>query len=280
MFGGIPCPCGQCMPCRVNRKRLWTHRILLESYYHEKNSFVTLTYNEENLPEGGTLVPRDLQLFLKRARKQFAPHRLRFYAVGEYGDRTWRPHYHLALFGAGPEDSEIIDSSWKKGYTMCGDLNKNTAMYVCGYITKKLTKKEDERLQGRHPEFARMSNRPGIGAEAAKDIADALFSEYGKDMMQEGDAPISLKHGKRNLPLGRYLRDKIRDEIGVDEETKEIQKKKFLEEMLLMREVDLENEKFTQLAQASIKHYILEKNKQKRRNLEKRQNLFKQRKTI
>ena len=119
-----PVGCNQCMPCRYNRRRIWTFRILLESMVHSHNSFLTLTYDEKHLPEGGTLVPRDAQLFIKRLRNNFwdfhtrcrlpVP-KLRYYLVGEYGDNTWRPHYHLALFGASIAHTDIINRSWGLG---------------------------------------------------------------------------------------------------------------------------------------------------------------------
>lgn len=209
--------CGQCMPCRYNRRRLWTHRIVLEALKHERSSFVTLTYDAEHLPPGGTLVPRDVTLWLKRLRKELSPLSLRYFLVGEYGDESWRPHYHAALFGVSPGDSQVVLDSWGKGHVMCGDLNLFSAQYISGYVTKKMTSKTDGRLNGRYPEFTRMSLRPGIGASAIGDIKDSLVSEYGiKSMLENVGVPISLSHGGKAMPLGRYLRRKLSEELGVD----------------------------------------------------------------
>lgn len=224
--------CGQCMPCRVSRRRIWTHRILLECAERKDNAFVTLTYSDENLPPGGTLVPRDLQLFLKRLRKSF-PQKLRYYGVGEYGDESERPHYHLALFGYptcergntafNPRSGkccvwcDLLQSQWPMGRIFIGELNEQTAAYVAQYVTKKLTAHDDPRLGDRHPEFARMSNRPGIGGDFADEIASTLM-EHGLDETLE-DVPIALRHGARELPLGQYLRKRIRKRIGRDEKT-------------------------------------------------------------
>ena len=87
-------PCGQCLPCRLNRRRTWTHRIMLEAMCHGDNAFVTLTYEDDNVR---SLVPKDPQDWLKRIRKAVEPLRLRYYLVGEYGDISERPHYHVAL---------------------------------------------------------------------------------------------------------------------------------------------------------------------------------------
>lgn len=224
--------CGQCLPCRINKKRVWTHRIMLESNLHTDNAFVTLTYSDENLPKDGSLVPRDVQTFLKRLRKAVQPARLRFFCVGEYGDRTSRPHYHIALFGyptchRGRTDHrrnsccpscDLLRSQWPHGGIDLGRLEPESAAYVAGYVTKKLTNKDDEYaaniLGERYPEFARMSNRPGIGADFMHEVASTLL-EFDTDQME--DVPTALSHGKRILPLGTYLRKKLRKAIGRDE---------------------------------------------------------------
>lgn len=213
-----PYPCGQCLPCRLNRRRLITHRLLLEQRCHEFSSFFTLTYNDESLPLDGSLVPVHTQLWLKRLRAKLGPTRpLRYYLVGEYGDETFRPHYHPALFGVSPLESNLIEDTWGLGNVYPGDLNEKTAQYIAGYVTKKMTATDDPRLQGKHPEFARMSRRPGIGALSVPVIADALNSAAGARLIAtEGDVPTSLKHGSKNLPLGRYLRSKLREELGFE----------------------------------------------------------------
>ncbi len=225
MKGVVPFACGQCMPCRINRRRLWTHRMVLESYKHNTNSFVTLTYDDQNLPKDLSLDPKHAQDWLKRLRKSIEPSRVRYYLVGEYGDESQRPHYHAALFGVGREHAEVIQSTWNKGYTYTGDLTFQSAQYIGGYVTKKMTKLDDPRLEGRFPEFARMSNRPGIGAGAMSDLADQLKAGHGKDLVEEqGDVPPELQHGKKKYPLGRYLQSKLREELEIHDENGEIGK--------------------------------------------------------
>ena len=93
----VTVPCGQCIGCRLERSRQWAIRCYHEASMYERNSFVTLTYDDESLPLGGTLVFRDFQLFMKRLRKQYGAG-IRFYACGEYGEKFGRPHYHVCLF--------------------------------------------------------------------------------------------------------------------------------------------------------------------------------------
>lgn len=252
--GGKAFGCGQCIPCRINKRRTWTHRLILEAADHDENSFVTLTYNDEHIPTGGTLHPADLSRFLKRFRKQISPHKIRYFGVGEYGDETQRPHYHLAIFGyphchkgvtSPRRDGYCCDicnrvlTDWGMGNIYSGQLTVESAAYIAGYVTKKLTNAGDERLDGRHPEFARMSLRPGIGAGASDEMADVLLKHRLDDAAH---IPTRLAHGQSKLPIGRYLRDRLRERINVSKEDLQ----KFLDEnqdpqVLALREAAFRN---------------------------------------
>ena len=196
-------PCGQCVGCRLERSRQWAIRCFHEAQLHDENSFVTLTYNEENLPKDASLSVRHLQLFIKRLRKKYGTG-IRYYACGEYGEQTRRPHYHLILFNFRPPDllphllsssssstskptlfrSASLDVVWGKGYTLTGHVTFQSAAYVARYIMKKITgatatnhyEQVDEttgEIFQLLPEFTTMSRRPGIG----KDWYDKYKSE-------------------------------------------------------------------------------------------------------
>lgn len=213
---------------------------MLEALQHTDNSFLTLTYTDEALPktkDGSlpTLSPRHLQLWLKRFRKAIAPLKVRFFAVGEYGEETQRPHYHVILFGfptcawgrtrhrviqlqgyCCPQCS-LIQQTWMHGGVDLGSLTSDSAQYVAGYTIKKLTAPGDIRLKGRHPEFTRMSRDGGIGLGAIPEIASAMLA---LDLEQsEVDVPVGLRHGNKVLPLGQYLRRKLREHLGRDPKT-------------------------------------------------------------
>lgn len=238
---------------------------MLEAHQYSDNTFATLTYDDDHLPlmdttpYGGpgvvaTLAPLDTQLWLKRLRKALAPTRFRFFLVGEYGDETWRPHYHVALFnvpncrrgqtGAGMgrpqwsrccDSCELVGRTWGKGNVYLGTLEASSAQYVCGYVTKKMTRRDHPKLFGRDPEFSRQSNQNGgLGRSALHEVASQLMA-FNLDTTQS-DVPVALRHGSRTLPLGRYLRRELRAMIGKEKNAPQATLEKIAEEMRPLRE--------------------------------------------
>lgn len=156
-----------------------------EAQLHEENTFITLTYNEENLPTDQGLDVRHWQLFMKRLRKKYAPKKIRFYHCGEYGDTDDRPHYHAILFGhtfrdqvpiPGKENtyySQELETLWGKGFTTTGNVVFETAAYIARYCMKKQTGKNAEEYELIDPidfqvysiqaPYSTMSRKPGIG---------------------------------------------------------------------------------------------------------------------
>lgn len=182
-----PVPCGHCPDCRADAAREWSNRCLME--LEDNNNvgcFVTLTYNDFNLPiddDGPTLRKRDFQLFMKRLRWYFPGKRIRFFACGEYGPSTNRPHYHVILFGLGLSDlgdcivkkynkigqplwtSDTLSKIWPFGYHLIGAVTKESCDYVARYTLKK---QFDLDSDGKYPlrilpPFTLCSRRPGIG---------------------------------------------------------------------------------------------------------------------
>ncbi len=148
----ITVPCGRCMGCRLERSRQWAVRIMHEAQMYEpwQTHFITLTYNDENLPAYGNLRKKDWQDFAKRWRKKHG--KFRYYHCGEYGTKYGRPHYHAAVFGmeldlqvdgktksgALAYYSQDLEETWGKGRTQVGSLTFESAAYVARYITKKI----------------------------------------------------------------------------------------------------------------------------------------------
>lgn len=193
---------------------------------HPTSIFVTLTYDDDHLPPDNNLQPRDLQLFLKRLRKNHET-QIRFFACGEYGTQKGRPHYHLALFGSIRTEStpkglrcEVVEKSWKKGFVHVGILEPSSASYIVKYATKGLYRKGDPSLEGRTPEFIRMSTRPGIGATAVRKMESSLTERKGAAFLVKNvDVPTEfIVDGGRYL-LGRYLSNVLREELGREKRT-------------------------------------------------------------
>ena len=174
----VDLPCGRCIGCKLEYSKKWAVRCVHEASLYEKNVFVTLTYNDENLPYASdgqpTLVKRDFQLFMKRLRKKYGSG-IRFYACGEYGEKYARPHYHVILFNFSPPDLRVIQrrsyplytsgglsSVWNLGFHTVGDVNFESSAYVARYILKKNNLKE---YGLREKEFVLMSRRPGIASD-------------------------------------------------------------------------------------------------------------------
>lgn len=235
---------------------------------------------------GGSLHPWELKRFLKKFRVYLAPTRIRFYAVGEYGDRSLRPHYHLSVFGVGPECLPLAQKAWMDGDLSLGfvsayEFNEQTAQYVCGYIMKKMTKEDDPRLDGRfYPEFARQSNRPGIGAPAMRIVADALFKEAGvKELLNVGDVPMALKMGNKSLPLGRYLRGVLRDEVGLPPDMVKAKQEEWQEEAVQRAMLFLQESKSSGEV-LSFSKMIVRENLQKIRNIKGRSKIKSARRSL
>lgn len=98
---------------------------------------------------------------------------------------------------------------------MVAEFNIKTARYITGYVAKKMTRRDDPRLNGMEPEFARMSLNPGIGADAIPDVASVMMQYKLEGKL--ADVPTALRHGGSELPLGRYLRKLLRVQVGLDE---------------------------------------------------------------
>jgi len=175
----IVLPCGQCWGCRLERSRRWAMRCVHESELYQDNCLLTLTFDPAHLPVNGSVCVRDLQLFMKRLRKAYTDIRIRFFACGEYGEKFFRPHYHLLLFNFDFADkyrvedtptgfpqfmSESLSKIWGFGRATIGAVTFESAAYVARYIMKKVTgDAAASHYDGRKSEFIVMSRRPGIG---------------------------------------------------------------------------------------------------------------------
>lgn len=217
---GIPVvvPCGRCIGCRLENGKSWAIRCVHESQMHAENSFLTLTYADDNQHRYGLDVGH-VQKFMKRLRKAIAPKRVRYFHCGEYGEKFSRPHYHLLLFGHWFADStpwrkddgnqiflsEQLSKLWPHGFSTIGELTYQSAAYCSRYVTKKVSGPEADTHYGTacpvtgewfeiSPEYATMSRRPGIGAE--------WIEKYWRDVFPDDFVVLD---GRRHATPDYYL---------------------------------------------------------------------------
>lgn len=154
-------------------------RIMHESSLYEDNVFLTLTYNDDNLPQDESLKLYHWQCFMKRLKKRERGRKIRFYQCGEYGETTHRPHYHAILFnydfpgkiylkqsetGHPIYTSAFLDEVWGHGDCYIGSVTFESAAYCGRYCMKKLTGNRKSEYGSREPERSTQSRNPGIGA--------------------------------------------------------------------------------------------------------------------
>lgn len=185
---------------------------------HDDNCFITLTYDDEYLPYGGTLDRSDFQKFMKRLRKSVG--KCRVFYCGEYGETTFRPHYHACIFGYRPDDpslfsqqgefplyeSPTLTNIWGRGHASFGELTFDTAAYTARYVTKKITgaaaadhytrmDPETGEVHFLEPEFSGQSRRPGIGLP--------WLAKYGRDTYDKDEV---ILQGRSMRPPRAYDR--------------------------------------------------------------------------
>ncbi|WNK13394.1 MAG: replication initiator protein [Microvirus sp.] len=219
-------PCGRCLGCMLTRSQQWAARCLHEAKMHHSNSFLTLTYDDEHLPENYSVSKREWQLFMYKLRKHLGTEKIRFFAAGEYGDINLRPHYHGLIFGWFPRDakqfavtaeghprfrSETLSKIWGQGLSELGTVTYQSAGYCARYCVKKLHGDyKPEHYIRQNPvtgkvhqvekEFALQSRNPGLGA--------SWFTKFKGDCFP---SDFLIADGKR-IAIPRYYALKLSEE--------------------------------------------------------------------
>lgn len=224
----IPLPCGKCPYCKRRRVNSWIFRLMKEEDISESSHFVTLTYANPYLPRTDnnykTLKKRDFQLFMKRLRKlqlkDYATKNnitiklasttlppIKYYACGEYGSITWRPHYHAIIFNV--QDTEYYYQAWKAtnpitnqkgtiGKIDIGQVTGASIAYTAKYIDKDRRipmHQNDDRI----PEFSLMSKNLGLN----------WLTPQVKKHYQNNLNKLYVTHQSHKMALPKYYRDRI-----------------------------------------------------------------------
>lgn len=215
---GLVVPCGKCLACRISYRRQWSLRLWHELSYWDSATFATLTYDDYHLPDNGSLVKSHLQLYFKRLRKALDGRQIKYYACGEYGDISDRPHYHAIVFGLAPygQDRDMMMDAWHACDWSVEAIKRNSFSYVtperidyvCSYINKKLSGDMLDEVYtstGRENVFRLCSN--GLGSRFADDNSETISS----------NACLSRNGVKQSVPryyvtrLGLDLKDTARN---------------------------------------------------------------------
>lgn len=206
--GDLQLPCGKCDECLKLRASSWGLRARHEISVHQSNCFLTLTYDNTNLPSPQCM-KRPFQLFLKKLRVH-AKKKLNYMVSHEYGSKTFRPHHHAIIFGYSPNEQRLLHTSpsgnplftsteieklWGHGYHSIGEANEKTAYYIAAYALKG--KKHDYTNLDTGESITLSdsfdcSKRPGIGLE--------YFNKHYKQLVNS------------NIALPRYYIKKLKEQ--------------------------------------------------------------------
>lgn len=224
----VEVPCGQCIGCRIDRSQEWAIRCMHEAQMHDFNCFLTLTYDDENIPEDWSISPRVLQIFMKDLRNKFGSG-IRFFGCGEYGELNWRPHYHVLLFNHYFKDqylweekqgnrlyrSSSLEQLWPYGFSTIGSVTMQSAAYVARYILKKVNGDvaddhytwvdDDGVVHHRHPEFISMSRG---GRTGQKGIGESWLQKYAYTDAFDHDFVVL---DGRKYPVPRFYQKRLQE---------------------------------------------------------------------
>jgi len=218
-------PCGKCFECLQAKRAQWSFRLKQELKDCETATFLTLTHDENSVRNteigSKTLRKKDLQDYFKRVRTE-AP-KLRYYAVGEYGGKTRRPHYHAIVYDA---DNAVLVSKWGKwtgtvkelfGNVRCDEVTEASIHYVTGYLMDK---------DGSPDKQTSTFINKGIDTETGEVWLDETMEQpfsimskglgkcylIAKDYHKSNLTLITNEQGQKGI-LPRYYKDKMFNEM-------------------------------------------------------------------
>lgn len=273
-------PCQKCSGCALDKSNDWATRCIMEMKNWKHSYFVTLTYDDEHIPMTTAykspkdltivnhceLVPRDLQLFMKKLRKHYkgelprtykgeTEYPIRFFGAGEYGSKTERCHFHLALFNIVFDDlklhkmvptkfgkqypiytSDKLAEIWENGFITIEELNYETAAYIARYVLKKAFGKDKRYWEAIevHPEYTTTSKRGGIGFDLMnnKEEWEKIIRNYGiftrtqsgKTLLKKIPSAVRQQWKERDEVEYYILNEKHNEEVNkaIEERNKQI----------------------------------------------------------
>lgn len=213
-------PCGKCYNCLANMRNDYIFRLKAEYLSSFGGLFLTLTYNDENLPYKEVIIngehikkpfpdKRNIQLFLKRLRKSLGFSCLRYFCCSEYGDITLRPHWHMLLFFTqsitfDAKLYDLITEKWALGNVQFGDITDASITYVTKYMLK-----DSKYLFDINDTCRLMSRNPAIGSNIIMNQLE-LHNLKNRDL-----SFVSVYGNKSRIP--RIFLDKLKNHFTENE---------------------------------------------------------------
>lgn len=189
---GFKFPCGQCLNCRVNQRRAWQARLLLEAASHAYGIFATLTFRDVGTPS--PLRRSDIKTFTKALSSNVG--HFVYFCAGEYGSKLGRAHYHIHLFSDYPILDSHVSLAWPFGSVHIGDTEPASLDYTLGYLLKQ-SKVIRWPIEIRYPEFRSFTK--GIGKTALPHL-----------LIDGTELPREFRVFGRTWPIPRYLRERAK----------------------------------------------------------------------
>ncbi len=243
-YKSIEIPCGHCIGCYLDRSRQWADRCMLELQYHERSSFVTLTYDDDNLPDPNyyfdsdtgeafegiinPLVKKDLQNFIKRLRSKLEydykvahPNcddselpKIRYFGCGEYGSLSQRPHYHLIIFGEDFSNDRQFYKRTSAGFNLYNSPLLSS-LWTYGYaITADVTwdtcayvaRYVTKKINGNVNDFYDKYNVPKEFTIMSRKpgIGRQFYDEFKDVIYDQSEIYVSTSDGARSIKPSRY----------------------------------------------------------------------------
>lgn len=243
-------PCGKCIACRITERNKWTSR-LLEVFNESKNCyFITLTYDDAHcmlLPKVKEDTPIEdcypslhrehLEQFVRKLKvdtnkianqllkqkgvsykeRRKYRHPFKYFAVGDYGEQTVRPHYHIVIFNSlldAKRLAEYISKNWQYGVQNdVQDLIPERCAYICKYVS--LLPKTENYYKSLNIDLPFRIVSRGINPSSKR--CEILADEYNRGYKY-------VQHGKAKYSYANYTKQKIIDTMDYYHATKKYEK--------------------------------------------------------
>lgn len=190
--------------------------------------FLTLTYAPEHVPisQNGfkTVWKPDVQNFFKRLRYYMKEDleatgltfaKVKYYAAAEYGEHTYRPHYHIIIFNA--HEKHIL-AAWRLGNVHFGQVTGASVAYSLKYISKAgLVGKFDR--DDRVKEFSLMSK--GLGKSW---VTPQKVAWYQADPVNR---QYAMSDFGTKIPIPRYYKPHVLNHKQIEQAVLQAKNKEF-----------------------------------------------------